>query len=123
MDALHDMVSECMEALRRSMGGIARILLFLNPYIFGLLVWKSYEIRGYFAFGGEWLVPAIVSIVAWWLQAKASRLNYGDSIPVPRVRLTEVSPDDVVTVPRHRMQEMLLYLADLEDWLERTGRL
>lgn len=45
------------------------------------------------------------------------------SIPVPPKRFTEVSDDGIVSVESSRLQEMLVYVADVEDTLERSGRL
>lgn len=47
----------------------------------------------------------------------------GQSVPAPVKRFTEVSDDGMVSVDQNRLQELLLYVADVEDSLERSGRL
>lgn len=47
-----------------------------------------------------------------------------DGIPIPEKRFTEIDKDDgMVSVDNNRIQELLLYVADLEDSLERKGLL
>ena len=79
--------------------------------------------RGKFAIGGEVFIPVLVTIVVHYLKEAANRNNKGARIPVPRERFTEVSDDGEVTVERKRLQEMMLYMADLEDWLHSKGML
>lgn len=45
------------------------------------------------------------------------------SVPVPSKRFTEVDEDGMVSVEQCRLQEMIVYVADVEDYLERFGRL
>lgn len=46
-----------------------------------------------------------------------------NDIPVPNERFTEISEDGEVSVNYERLQEMLIYMADLEDYLEMKGLL
>lgn len=41
--------------------------------------------------------------------------------PVPPKRFTSESRDGEVTVENSRLQEMILYVCDVEDWLESSG--
>lgn len=54
-----------------------------------------------------------------------SYIEYSDSkgldIPVPAERFTKVAEDDMVTVDSSRLQELLVYTSELEDWLELNG--
>ena len=47
----------------------------------------------------------------------ANRAGHGREVPRPHERYTERRGDEV-TMDGYRLQEMLLYMADLEDWLE-----
>lgn len=53
----------------------------------------------------------------------ASSIGKGQSIPVPAKRFTQVSVDGEVSIETSRVQEMMLYVADVEDYLERKGML
>lgn len=57
------------------------------------------------------------------LQAVANATGCGDSFPVPVKRFTTVDEDGVVSVENDRLQEMILYVADVEDYLERKWQL
>lgn len=52
-------------------------------------------------------------------------IEYSDSkgldIPVPAERFTKVTEDDMVTIDSSRLQELLVYTSELEDWLEFNG--
>lgn len=62
---------------------------------------------------------AIIRIVAFCLKQVSPTV---DGIPVPNERFTVVDEDnDMVSIDNDRLQEMLLYVADLEDTLERKG--
>ena len=79
-----------------------------------------YEERGEFAVGGELFVPLVVFLVIYFVGSFANHIGKGERIPVPEKRFTEVD-DGEVSVPVSRQDEMLFYLADLEDCLERKG--
>lgn len=62
-------------------------------------------------------VQFILYCVKWY----ASSIGKGQSVPVPAKRFTQVSEDGEVSIEANRVQEMLLYVADVEDYLERRG--
>lgn len=73
--------------------------------------------------GAEVCVPLVFIIVIYYLKSTANKLGKGISIPVPTKRFTQVDNDGEVSIEHKRVQELLLYTADLEDWLERKGLL
>lgn len=78
--------------------------------------------RGYIGVGGEIAIPIIVVLVVYYMKEISNRCNKGARIPIPHKRFTEVDLESgEVNVRQDRLQEMILYLADLEDWLERKG--
>lgn len=60
-------------------------------------------------------------ILALFLKGYSDRIGKGDIAPIPTKRFTSKEEDGLVTVRQDRVQEMILYLADVEDWLERKG--
>lgn len=44
-----------------------------------------------------------------------------NGFPVPTKRFTTESRDGEVTVENSRLQEMIIYVCDVEDWLESSG--
>lgn len=89
-------------------------------YIIGQNVALS---RGHVGFGGELLIPVVVFVVTYYMREYANRKNKGARIPVPDTRFTTVDDDGEVSIRNDRVQELILYLADLEDWMERKGML
>lgn len=43
------------------------------------------------------------------------------SFPIPSKRFTSESRDGEVTIENSRLQEMIIYVCDVEDWLESSG--
>lgn len=50
-------------------------------------------------------------------------IGSGDEVPVPRKRFTQTSTDGEVSVRVDRTQELILYVCDVENYLERKGKL
>lgn len=109
-----------VESNLRYVAGLIDIGLPYGMYLLGQAMALE---RGEFAIGGEIFVPAIVCIVVYYIKEIANRCNKGKRIPVPRERFTEVDEDGEVSIENSRLQELILYVADLEDWLERRGLL
>lgn len=80
--------------------------------------------RGYMTAGAEILVPLFVLLMTMFMKRYA-RLTKSvkTKLPVPDKRFTVVEEDGEVFVKQEEIQEIILYLADLEDYLERTGRM
>lgn len=94
------------------------------PYLMLYLGAYLYEQRGRFAIGGEVFIPLFVFIITYYIKQFANRIGKGERIPVPERRFTDVGEEDgEYTVETKRMEEMILYMADLEDWLQRKGLL
>lgn len=114
-------ISAVISWLHNNLRNIANILGVICPYATGYAVLSAYQSRGHFAVGGEWFVPLMFWLVMYLLRSIANRTGKGISIPKPRKRFTEVTEDGEVSVPMDRSEEMILYLCDLEDWMERKG--
>jgi hypothetical protein len=81
-------------------------------------------------FGG---CSAVVLMNMFWLTVLAQvicfitskYLKYSEvednGFPVPCKRFTTESRDGEVTVENNRLQEMIIYVCDVEDWLESSG--
>lgn len=109
-----------LDVIGRNLRNLALILQVGLPYLMWYLGIYLYEERGKFAVGGEIFVPLVVFLVIYFVRAFANHIGKGERIPVPKKRFTEVDEGEV-SVPVSRQDEMLFYLADLEDYLERKG--
>ena len=101
----------------------AWILNFILPYLMYIIGQDVYATRGYLGVGGELLIPVVFCVITYALRSYANKIGKGTIIPVPDKRFTEVDDYGEVSIPNNRIQELILYLADLEDWLERKGLL
>jgi hypothetical protein len=107
----------------------SNLIVFAN--ILNLLVpYAMYFIGQHVAFGKnnfviscEILIPLGLAILIYYLRSAANKIGKGMTIPIPDKRFTQVDEDGEVSVENKRLQELLLYVADVEDWLERKGML
>lgn len=96
---------------------------FVLPYGMYLLGQYLAVQRGYIGVGAEIIIPLVVGIVVYYLHGIGNRANKGSSVPVPAERFTTVDEDGEVTIQQSRLSELIIYTADLEDWLTKRGRL
>lgn len=121
-DATKTMISEITYALTFNARYLAVLIETACPFGMYFIGQQMAVHRGYIAVGGELVIPIVVIIVVYYMKEISNRLNKGVRIPIPTKRFTEVDHETgEVNVRQDRLQELILYLADLEDWLERKG--
>lgn len=105
---------------------IGLMLINILPYVMLLvgLIISKYSIKVFIIkYWFVLLIPIAVIILSSYLRWHANKIGKGDDCPVPIKRLTEVDNDGMVSVKHDRLQEMILFVADVEDYLERKGYL
>ena len=69
------------------------------------------------------IVFLIIPIASFLFQVILNRTNeklgQGKEIPIPESRFTKEDSDGEVSIDTNRLQEMILYVADIEDYLQR----
>lgn len=65
------------------------------------------------------LLPLAFWFVTIILDRLAEKTGKGKSIPIPAKRFTEEDSDGEVSIEQSRLQEMILYVNDVENYLER----
>ena len=118
-----DVVQAIHYFITNNLRNFAWILNFILPYVMYIIGQNGCAERGKIAFGGELFVPIVFCIITYYIRSYANKIGKGNTIPVPEKRFTEVDDDGEVSVRNSRVQELILYLADLEDWFERKGLL
>ena len=118
-----DVVQAIHYFVTNNLRNFARILSFILPYVMYVIGQNVCAERGKIAFGGELFIPILFCVITYYIRSYANKIGKGTTIPVPDKRFTEVDDDGEVSIPNNRIQELILYLADLEDWLERKGLL
>lgn len=103
----------------------ANIISWIVPYLmyFAGQYAAAGEIKSIIGPYGEIFIPVASMVLIYYLKATANKIGKGVTIPVPDKRFTEVGEDGEVSVEQKRIQELILYMADLEDWMERKGML
>lgn len=94
---------------------IAEVIDMLYPYLF------AYLVAGESKFSIAWFLPPLFWCIVYTMKAYAKRTGKGISVPRPVIRFTEVSEDGEITIPVNRVEELILYMCDLEDWFEKGG--
>lgn len=109
--------------IESNMRNFAIILDVILPYAMYFLGQYAAIDRNNITVGGEIFIPIVLTIIIFYLKSMANKLGKGITIPIPDKRFTKVEDDGEVTIENKRIQELILYLADLEDWMERKGLL
>lgn len=103
---------------------VAYILNLLLPFAAYFIGQRCALDRGHITVGWEIAIPVATFVIVYYLRSLANKYGKGSHVPVPKKRFTEVDEESgEVNVRNDRVQELVLYLADLEDWLERKGLL
>ena len=103
--------------VEKNINNLSNMLLFCLPYIMYFLGKGKIEINRYM------LIPIAMFLAIMFLKTYANKIGKGSTIPIPERRFTEVDEDGEVSVEVSRTQELLLWTADVEDWLHRKGLL
>lgn len=119
-DIISDILYEVLYFVENNLRNASTILEIALPYAM-LLIGQVIGIqRGKVTIGGEVFIPIVVGMVTLSIRKVANKLGKGTDIPIPSQRFTEVDGDEV-SIDHSRIQELLLYMSDLEDWIERKG--
>jgi hypothetical protein len=109
--------------IANNLRNFANMLVLIAPYLMLFVGQAVYKERGYISAGGELFIPILLLIAVYIIRSFANKIGKGITIPVPSKRFTEVDEDGEVNIRHDRLQELILYIADLEDWLEKKGLL
>lgn len=107
-------------SLPKTASKLPALVLYFIPYV---IIASSYLVG----------CSAVASMNMFWLTVLAQSvcfitskyLKYSEvediSFPVPPKRFTSESGDGEVSIEKNRLQEMILYVSEVEDWLESSG--
>ena len=108
------------EFIRNNLVTFANIITIIIPYVMFVAGQQVAGGKG-LTLSWELVIPLMGLLAIYILKSIANKIGKGITIPIPNKRFTEVDDDGEVSVEVNRTQELLLYIADLEDWLERKG--
>lgn len=121
LEVAEEAVHSAVYFAKRNLRNVGTFIDLTAPYLMYFLGQGLALDRGQFAVGGELFVPIALWFVAGYLKGVANKMNKGKRIPKPEKRFTEVDEDGIVSIEEERVEELLVYMADLEDWMERKG--
>lgn len=123
LEIILDVVRAAAYFITHNLRNLARLLNLILPYAMYFIGQRVYADRGQFAVGFELFIPIIVCVIIYYIRSYANKIGKGYTIPVPDKRFTQIDDYGEVSISNNRIQELILYLADLEDWFERKGLL
>lgn len=118
-----EILYEVLYFIEDNLNNFGRLIEILLPYGMLILGGICYKQRGELAFGAEIFIPVLVLLVAYFFKGLANKIGKGDTFPVPQNRFTSVDEDGNPEIEVDRVQELILYIYDVEEWLRRKGRL
>lgn len=114
-----DAVYELLYFLNVNMRYFAGTIDIALPYCMYIMGQRLAVYRGGVRIGLEIFIPVLCTVLAHYMREFANITGKGKTIPVPEKRFTKVSDDGEVTIDNSRIQELILYMADLEDYMQR----
>lgn len=99
----------------------ANIINLCVPYLMYFI--GQYVAGNKIKMGIELVIPLLFSTLTYCFKAVANKYNKGITVPVPEKRFTQIDDDGEVSIENSRVQELILYMADLEEWMEKRGLL
>ena len=120
---MREMFSTFKYVLSTSIYPISKILVFILPYLMLLVGVTIYKDLGLGMKVFFLVIPILISLLSYFLKSFANKIGKGEAPPIPRERFTSDDGDGEVSVEHSRLQELLLFVFDYEEWLERKGLL
>lgn len=91
------------------------------PYIYAYISILLYRDRNNIIIGYEVLIPIIAYIILSVLNNFLNKINKGYDIPLPRERFTTLNDNGNISVDNSSINDIILYLYDLEEYLKSKG--
>ena len=91
------------------------------PYIYAYISILLYKERNNLIIGYEVLIPIIAYIILSVLNNFLNKINKGYDIQLPRERFTTLNDNGNVSVDNSSINDIILYLYDLEEYLKSKG--
>lgn len=122
VEVTEDLLSTFAYVVKNNFMNAVNLANFTLPYLMYFVGQEFYKLHGIkdgYVFGVALIIPIIFDLLTYYTKSIANKIGKGITVPIPQKRFTEVDEDGMVSVDNNRIQELLLYVADLEDWLEK----
>ena len=121
-ELIHNIYSATTYFIKSNMYNIAELLEVICPYIMLRLAYYLYDVRGCISIGFEVLIPLITFIVAETIKRICNKVGQGYEIPVPD-KLFIQSKGDMYYIDVERYEDLVLYMAELEEYFKKVGKI
>lgn len=123
MSVIFEVVVDAVESLiyfiQNNLNNFANIINMLLPFVMFYVGYNSTH-QSVKIVAMLWvLIPVLTGVLVYMLRHCANKIGKGTTMPMPEKRFTSVDDFGEASVDVDRVQELILYVADLEDWIER----
>lgn len=121
-DAIRESVVTLRYNIKDNLGKIGNFIYIVIPYVCILCERNGMLLHNNFL---TFVIPLLLVYIVYIVK-KADAICHNrtsDNIPLPYNRFTTEDADGMITVEEGRMEELLLYVDELENELERLGKL
>ena len=101
--------------ITHSLSPLSKIIILVTPIV---MYWIG---RGQIKFDWWLILPISLICIASIFRRVSNRIGRGDTFPVPKEKFTSVDEDGNPYVGAQRIEELILYVADVEEWLQKNG--
>lgn len=115
-------VAAIVYTLEINLYNFVTLLQFACPYIMMYVTYNLYCKRGVFVIGSEIMLPIIIFFISSVTKTVLNKRGKGNEIPVPEKRFTTDKYDIVEVEDASRLEELILYVYEVEEYLRRTGK-
>lgn len=109
--------------ITRNVRNFAIVIDIILPFLMLVIGEYVYSVRNDFLVGSELAIPIILIIISSVLKSIYTKLGNDDSFPVPYERFTHIDSEGVIISDKARYVDMVLYVSQVEDYLERHGKM
>lgn len=114
-----DICNDTVSFLVNNMRVFAKVVNVVLPFFMYFVGQYTFFKNGKFCVGYEMAFVIVFWLFSYFFNLIANRFGKGIDIPVPEKRFTVEEEDGEVTIEKKRLQELILYVDDVENWLER----
>lgn len=107
--------------VERNLYVMSKIIEISTPYIMWYVTITLYKERGQFAIGGEVFLPVAILFLSNILRKLSNKRGQGYEIPTSKKRYTTEDDFGEVSISEDDLQEIILYLNDVENYIEKRG--
>lgn len=109
--------------IKRNLFRVSLLIEFILPYIMLYVGEYVYSYREDYLIGFEIIIPIIGFMIIAFVDSLAKKLGHRDEFPVPLSRFTTTDDDGAVITDTARITEMIIYVSEVEAYLDRHGKI